>query len=133
MARDDPEPEFVDINANNEIAVTLQENNHIVIHGATGNVVSTSLPARSISRELTPARRCLTFHRLDDGPAREPDAVQWIDADRLVVANEGDYEGGSRGFTIIHKTGDVLLMPALTLNTRSPCTATIPNAATQGY
>src|SRR5699024_11084699 len=28
---DDPEPEFVDINANNIAAVTLQENNHVVL------------------------------------------------------------------------------------------------------
>jgi hypothetical protein len=40
--------------------------------------------------------------------AREPDAVKWLDDDRLVVANEGDYQGGSRGFTIFDKTGKVL-------------------------
>ena len=39
---------------------------------------------------------------------REPDAVKWLDDNRLVVANEGDYEGGSRGFTIFDKTGKVL-------------------------
>src|SRR3546814_15236958 len=31
IAPGDPEPEFVDINAKGEIALTLQENNHIVI------------------------------------------------------------------------------------------------------
>ena len=40
--------------------------------------------------------------------AREPDALKWLDNDRFVVANEGDYEGGSRGFTIFSKTGEVL-------------------------
>ncbi len=35
VAGDDPEPEYVDINAANEIAVTLQENNHIVILALT--------------------------------------------------------------------------------------------------
>jgi hypothetical protein len=38
---------------------------------------------------------------------REPDAVQWIDDERFVTANEGDLEGGSRGFTIFRKDGTV--------------------------
>jgi hypothetical protein len=39
---------------------------------------------------------------------REPDAVQWLDEERFVTANEGDYEGGSRGFTIFSAEGEVL-------------------------
>ena len=39
---------------------------------------------------------------------REPDSVKWLDDNRFVVANEGDYEGGARGFTIFSKTGEVL-------------------------
>ena len=31
---------------------------------------------------------------------REPDAVHWIDDNRFVTANEGDWKGGTRGFTI---------------------------------
>ena len=31
VAPDDPEPEFVDVNADNVAAVTLQENNHIAL------------------------------------------------------------------------------------------------------
>ena len=34
--------------------------------------------------------------------------MKWLDNDRFVVANEGDYKGGSRGFTIFSKTGEVL-------------------------
>jgi DNA-binding beta-propeller fold protein YncE len=38
---DDPEPEYVSINASNQAAVTLQENNHVVIVDlATGGIVS---------------------------------------------------------------------------------------------
>ncbi len=33
--------------------------------------------------------------------------MQWIDDDRFVTANEGDYEGGSRGFTIFKTDGTV--------------------------
>ena len=31
----------------------------------------------------------------------------WIDANRFVTANEGDWKGGSRGFTIFNKDGSV--------------------------
>ena len=40
--------------------------------------------------------------------AREPDTIQWLDDNRLLVANEGDYKGGSRGFTIFSRSGEVL-------------------------
>jgi hypothetical protein len=109
VAGDDPEPEFVDINANNEIAVTLQENNHIVILGADGKVVS-HFSAGGVDLAGIDTKRdgALRFTGEKKGQLREPDAVQWLDADRLVVANEGDYDGGSRGFTIFNKKGEVL-------------------------
>ncbi len=50
----------------------------------------------------------LKFTGEKKGQPREPDTVQWLDADRIVVANEGDYKGGARGFTIFNKKGDVL-------------------------
>jgi len=34
--------------------------------------------------------------------------VQWLDENRFVTANEGDYEGGSRGFSIFNAGGEVL-------------------------
>ena len=40
--------------------------------------------------------------------AREPDTVKWLDDDRFVIANEGDYQGGARGFSIFHKDGSLL-------------------------
>ena len=41
VAGSDPEPEFVDVNAANEIVVTLQENNHlVVIDGRTGAIIN---------------------------------------------------------------------------------------------
>ncbi len=39
--------------------------------------------------------------------------MQWLDTDRLVTANEGDYKGGSRGFTIFSKTGEMLFESGL--------------------
>ena len=44
--------------------------------------------------------------------------MKWLDDNRLVVANEGDYEGGSRGFTIFDKTGKVLYESGASLRTR---------------
>ncbi len=48
----------------------------------------------------------ITFDGKMEKCPREPDAVKWLDNDRFVVANEGDYKGGSRGFTIFAKGGD---------------------------
>ncbi len=110
VAGDDPEPEFVDINENNEIAVTLQENNHIVIiNGDDGSVIS-HFSAGSVDLQNVDVEEegALTFDGELFGIAREPDAIQWLDNDRVVVANEGDYEGGARGFTIFSKDGEEL-------------------------
>jgi len=110
VAGSDPEPEFVDINANNEIAVTLQENNHIaIVNGADGSIVSHfSAGAVDLDNVDVEEERALTFDGTLKGVVREPDAVQWLDDERLVTANEGDYRGGSRGFTIFSKSGEVL-------------------------
>src|SRR5690606_17371277 len=45
---EDPEPEFVDFNAASEIAVTLQENNHIAIIDAGTGKVTAHFPAGSV-------------------------------------------------------------------------------------
>ena len=106
---EDPEPEYVDINAAGEIVVTLQENNHVVVIGADGAVAS-HFSAGTVSLEGVDAKDdgALTFtDTLADLP-REPDAVKWLDADHVVTANEGDYEGGSRGWTIFHRDGTVV-------------------------
>jgi hypothetical protein len=36
----DPEPEFVDVNAAGEIVVTMQENNHIVVMTKAGDIIN---------------------------------------------------------------------------------------------
>lgn len=110
VAGDDPEPEFVSFNDLDEVAVTLQENNHIVIvDGRTGDVKSHfSAGAVSLEGIDTKNNGALTFTGEMKDVAREPDAVKWLDDDRLVVANEGDWKGGARGFTIFGKDGKVL-------------------------
>lgn len=109
IAGSDPEPEFVDFNDNNEIVITMQENNHIVIMSGDGKVQSHFSAGRvDLNNVDVDEERALTFSGSLSGVAREPDAVQWLDNDRFVTANEGDYEGGSRGFTIFSKSGEVL-------------------------
>jgi hypothetical protein len=109
VAGDDPEPEYVDVNEAGEIVVTLQENNHIAVIGADG-VVASHFSAGTVDLEGVDTKKDgqLDFTGKMEGVLREPDAVKWIDADHFVTANEGDYEGGSRGFTIWKKDGTVV-------------------------
>ncbi|WP_428698021.1 esterase-like activity of phytase family protein [Stappia sp.] len=107
---EDPEPEFVDFNSRNEIVVTLQENNHLVVVDGNSGKVTAHFPAGTVDVDSVDTKRdgMLSFADKIAGIAREPDAVQWIDDDRFVIANEGDYKGGSRGFSIFSKTGELL-------------------------
>ncbi|MFK4809595.1 esterase-like activity of phytase family protein [Devosia sp. ZW T5_3] len=107
---EDPEPEFVDFNDNDQIAVTLQENNWIaIIDGKTGTVTGGfSAGAVSVENVDTKKDGALNFTGKTSDVPREPDAIKWLDADRLVVANEGDWNGGSRSFSIFNRDGSVV-------------------------
>ncbi|CCV13389.1 esterase-like activity of phytase family protein [Mesorhizobium sp. STM 4661] len=110
VAAEDPEPEFVAFNEAGEIAVTLQENNHIAIVNAETGAIVTHFSAGSVTLDKIDTKKngAFSFDGKMENVAREPDSVKWLDNDRLVVANEGDYKGGSRGFTIFSKKGEVL-------------------------
>ncbi|SIO33602.1 Esterase-like activity of phytase [Rhodovulum sp. ES.010] len=106
----DPEPEYVSINAEGETVVTLQENNHIAVVSREGKMIS-HFSAGAVDLEnidATDERGALIFDEAQEGRKREPDAVAWIDADHFATANEGDYEGGARGWTIFHQDGTVV-------------------------
>lgn len=110
IGAEDPEPEFVDFNENDEIAVTLQENNWVaIIDGKTGAVTG-GFDAGTVSLEDVDTKKdgALRFTGTQDDLPREPDSVKWLDAERLVTANEGDWNGGTRGFTIFSRSGEVL-------------------------
>lgn len=106
---DDPEPEFVDINSAGHAVVTMQENNHIAIVDLASGEVVEHFPAGTsdvfatdvLENDLVESDGILRDLK------REPDAVAWVDDNRFVTANEGDYEGGSRGFTIFDVSGEV--------------------------
>jgi len=106
---DDPEPEFVDINGLGETVISLQENNHMVVVGADGGIVS-HFPAGAVDLVGvdTQEEGALHFTETLAGVVREPDAVKWLDDDHFVTANEGDMDGGSRGWTIFNKDGSVV-------------------------
>jgi len=110
IAPEDPEPEFVDINALGETVVTMQENNHIVVLNRDGSVAS-HFSAGSVDLEgidATDERAAMIFTESQPGRLREPDGIQWIDDMHVAMANEGDMDGGSRGWTIMSKTGELV-------------------------
>lgn len=109
IAPEDPEPEFVDINDAGEIVVTLQENNYIIVIGADGTVAS-HFSAGSVALENVDTKTDgkLDFTETTQPIPREPDGVKWLDNDYFATANEGDWKGGSRGFTIFAKDGTVV-------------------------
>ncbi|WP_371155246.1 esterase-like activity of phytase family protein [Jannaschia sp. 2305UL9-9] len=110
VAPSDPEPEFVSINGEGEVVVTLQENNHIVVLDRAGAVLS-HFSAGSVDLDgidVLDERGALLFDGSQQGRLREPDAVAWIDDTHFATANEGDYNGGSRGWTIFAQDGTVV-------------------------
>ncbi|KOX13266.1 hypothetical protein ADK67_44320 [Saccharothrix sp. NRRL B-16348] len=101
VAPEDPEPEYVSVNGRGQAAVTLQENNHIAIVDLRSAEVVNHFSAGTVTVEGVDVA--------DDGridptatitAAREPDAVAWLDDRTLGTADEGDYQGGSRTWTV---------------------------------
>ncbi|KAA9010488.1 esterase-like activity of phytase family protein [Histidinibacterium aquaticum] len=109
VAPSDPEPEYVTVNAEGEIAVTLQENNHLVVVSSQGEILS-HFSAGAVDLENIDATEddALDFTESLSPVKREPDAAAWIDDTHFATANEGDYEGGSRGWTIWSQDGEVV-------------------------
>ncbi|MGH8567122.1 MAG: hypothetical protein ACREXU_03675 [Gammaproteobacteria bacterium] len=106
---DDPEPEFVDINDRNVAAVTLQENNHVVLIDLPTARIRRHWDAGTVDlRQVDVLENDLIEldGELNEVP-REPDGVAWISPFRLATADEGDLDGGSRGFTIFDRKGEV--------------------------
>ncbi|MDO5606303.1 MAG: esterase-like activity of phytase family protein [Paracoccus sp. (in: a-proteobacteria)] len=109
IAPEDPEPEYLDFNEAGDLAVTLQENNHIVVIAADGTIASHFSAGHVDIDGIDTAKdgRLDFTSGLRDVP-REPDALAWLDRDHFVTANEGDWKGGSRGFTIFSRNGEVI-------------------------
>lgn len=108
IAPEDPEPEFVSINGENEVVVTMQENNHIVVLSSAGEVLS-HFSAGEVTLEGidTEEEGALIFDQSLTWP-REPDSATWIDDTHFAIANEGDMDGGTRGWTIFSQDGELV-------------------------
>ncbi|MBC7267379.1 MAG: esterase-like activity of phytase family protein [Streptomyces sp.] len=107
----DPEPEYVSVNGRNQLALTLQENNGVVL---------IDLPTGRITRAFSAGTATVDgIDTVEDGTIdltgsitgvpREPDALGWIDDRYLATANEGDWRGGTRGWSVFDsRTGKVV-------------------------
>lgn len=108
---EDLEPEYVSINSRGQVAVTLQENNGIaVIDGPTGTVQKIfSAGSQSVDGIDTKEDGVIDQTGSITDIPREPDAIGWIGDDYVATANEGDWKGGTRGWTIFNaETGKVV-------------------------
>ncbi len=106
----DPEPEYVSINKQNVAAITLQENNHIVLVDlASGQVIDHfSAGSADLSQiDINENDLIEPTGSLSDVP-REPDGITWINRHIFATADEGDLFGGSRGFSIFNRKGKLL-------------------------
>lgn len=110
IAPSDPEPEYVSINGDNLVAMSLQENNHMVVVDLASAEVVSQFSAGTVDLEAVDAERnkIVAVTGSLEGLRREPDAIAWVGNDRIATANEGDYEGGSRGFSIFDTDGNVV-------------------------
>lgn len=106
---EDPEPEYVDINADNIAAVSLQENNGIVLIDLESKKLTKAFSAGNAKVDRIDTEKDGVYRPTGsiDKP-REPDAIAWVDRNYLATANEGDWKGGTRGWTVFDtRTGDV--------------------------
>jgi hypothetical protein len=108
----DAEPEYVAINRRNQAVVTLQENNHLAIVDLATATVENDFSAGAVDLEGidTLDERPNRIGQVDSRPGvlREPDGVTWLTDELFATANEGDLDGGSRGFTVFNTDGLVV-------------------------
>ncbi|AHL76810.1 alkaline phosphatase [Stutzerimonas stutzeri] len=114
IAAEDPEPEYVSINDQDVAAVTLQENNHIVLVDLRRGRVLRHFSAGQVDLEGVDVEENDRIEPVGvlKAKRREPDAISWV-GPLVATANEGDYqdangdEGGSRSFTLFDFNGRV--------------------------
>ncbi|GAA3531823.1 hypothetical protein AFL01nite_20480 [Aeromicrobium flavum] len=106
----DPEPEYVAFNSKGTLAVTLQENNGVVLIDSASGRIEKAFSAGSVALEGVDVTKDGAISLTDSVAAvpREPDAIAWVGDDHLATANEGDWKGGTRGWTVFDTDGDVV-------------------------
>jgi len=108
----DPEPEYVSINAENtQVVVTLQENNcNIIVELESGDIIKEFNAGSVFLDNIDTVTEPFINQTFSGTFLREADGVAWIGKTGLfATANEGDLQGGSRGFTIFSgDTGEII-------------------------
>ncbi|TQL69934.1 hypothetical protein FB381_3857 [Nocardioides albertanoniae] len=112
-APEDAEPEYVDINSENKLALTLQENNGVAIIDLASASIDQVWSAGNAVVPGVDATKDGRFDPVDtvDAP-REPDAIQWVGDGLVATANEGDWKGGTRGWTVFRATSGTVVWDA---------------------
>ncbi|MET0819399.1 MAG: esterase-like activity of phytase family protein [Aeromicrobium sp.] len=98
----DPEPEYVSINGKNKLALTLQENNGIVVIDLATRAIEKVFSAGSVTATGFDTKKDGKISLTDSltDVVREPDAIGWVDDTHVATANEGDWKGGTRGWSV---------------------------------
>ncbi|MFJ2517388.1 esterase-like activity of phytase family protein [Cellulosimicrobium cellulans] len=99
----DPEPEYVAVNpAGTKVAVTLQENNGVAVVDIATGEIETVFSAGAVAVSGIDVKKDGVIDQTGSIPAtpREPDAIGWLDDAHVATANEGDWKGGSRGWSV---------------------------------
>ncbi|MEL4358209.1 MULTISPECIES: esterase-like activity of phytase family protein [unclassified Luteococcus] len=111
VAPTDPEPEYVKISPNGRYtALTLQENNQIAIIDHRRQKVVKTFSAGTATVKGVDVKKDKVINPTGSITApREPDSIGWIDNRYVATANEGDWKGGTRAWTIFDsRTGKVV-------------------------
>lgn len=105
----DPEPEYVSTSPDGRTAaVTLQENNAVVLLDlATNQIRHFSAGSAKVTGVDTTKDSVISLDGTIEAP-REPDAIGWVDANHVAIANEGDWKGGTRGWSIFDTDGKLV-------------------------
>lgn len=112
VAPSDPEPEYVKISPDGRYAaLTMQENNQIAIIDYRSSRVVKSFSAGTATVTGIDTKKdgvIDTTSQITDIP-REPDSIGWVDNSHVATANEGDWKGGTRGWTVFDaQTGGIV-------------------------
>lgn len=111
----DAEPEYVAVDPTGAtVAVTLQENNGVALVDIASGTVTRAFSAGTAAVTGIDTAKDGVIDQTGSIPAtpREPDAIAWLDATHVATANEGDWKGGTRGWSVFDATTGAVVWDA---------------------